>query len=434
MASQAQLEELIAEEKAKLAILLVEYERLTQDDNANAFNTEQAKLLRQTQILPTQGKLATLEIQLADLLQIPEQNVPIVEGLGDRPKTKPIVSSIDGIVPTTSIVVTAPLSPIDLGVDPNEPFGNSNIENYVPTQVITDTTGIDEGPQIPNPIGPQIPGLQGPTNVTRAQETIQDTTNANTQGDWRVRLSLAPKSKYLYNATPAGILEYLKNTKGVVFPYLPQIQVTYAANYESSDIVHSNYKMIQYKNSAVDQVTITGDFTAQDTYEANYLLAVIHFFRAVTKMFYGKDQEPKPGTPPPLCYLSGLGDFQFDRHPLVISSFNYSLPNDVDYIRTGSPTLLPGVNSSAYNAKGGGQSPGDVRRQILNPGATESPAQFKNQATNTQSTYVPTKMSISITAYPIVTRNDISNNFSFKEYATGALLQGNKNKSGGGIW
>jgi hypothetical protein len=241
----------------------------------------------------------------------------------------------------------------------------------------------------------------------------------------------------LYNAPSAGILEYLKSTKGVVFPYLPQIQVTYSANYETADIVHNNYKMIQYKNSAVDQITITGDFTAQDTYEANYMLAVIHFFKSVTKMFYGKDQIPKPGTPPPLCYLSGLGDFQFDKHPLVISSFNYSLPNDVDYIRASSPTLPSGADSTAYNAKGGSQSPQEVRmvqgNTPLNAGATKAPPNFPNKATNTQPTYVPTKMSITITAYPIVTRNDISNKFSVREYATGALLQGSKH-SGGGIW
>jgi hypothetical protein len=188
----------------------------------------------------------------------------------------------------------------------------------------------------------------------------------------------------------------------------------------------------------VDQVSITCDFTAQDTEEANYMLAVIHFFRSVTKMFYGQDQIPKPGTPPPLCYLSGMGDFQFDRHPLAISSFNYSLPNDVDYIRASSPTLLSGVNSTGYNDnRNSDLTPSQVRMQSgtnhLNAGATESAPNF-SKATNTQPTYVPTKISISVMAYPIVTRNDISNNFSLEKYATGALLQGRKNPGGGGIW
>jgi len=424
MASQAQLELLLADLRARLAAAQDRVEKLsneTPDYIPSPADILEARVINKTEVIPLVSRIEAVELQLSTLLQVP----------GPEPLDTIIITTTRQIDPEVLLN--------------NEPVGDSNIENYTPTQIITDTTGLDEGPQIPNPIdttgldeGPQIPGLQGPTNVTRSLKTTQDTENANTQGDWRVRLSLAPNSTYLYNATNAGILEYLKNTRGVVFPYLPQIQVTYAANYESSDIVHSNYKMIQYKNSAVDQITITGDFTAQDTYEANYLLAVIHFFRSVTKMFYGKDQIPKPGTPPPLCYLSGLGDFQFDRHPLVISTFNYSLPNDVDYIRAGSPTLLPGVDSTAYNAKGGEMSPSESRLQVgpnsPNVGAIQSDPKWRNRNTNAQPTYVPTKMTISITAYPIVTRNDISNNFSLKDYATGALLQGNKNKSGGGIW
>lgn len=281
-------------------------------------------------------------------------------------------------------------------------------------------------------------GLQGATDAARAQQITQDAENAKTQGDWRVRLSLAPSAGYLYKAQNPGILAPLQKTDGVIFPYLPQIQVTYAAHYDPSELTHSNYKIFQYKNSSVDQVNIMCDFTAQDTEEANYMLAVIHFFRSVTKMFYGQDQIPKPGTPPPLCYLSGMGDFQFDRHPLVISSFNYSLPNDVDYIRASSPTLLSGVNATGYNDnRNSDLTPQQVRMQSgtthLNAGAKESAPNF-GKATNTQPTYVPTKISISVMAYPIVTRNDVSNNFSLEKYATGALLQGRKNPGGGGIW
>ena len=280
-------------------------------------------------------------------------------------------------------------------------------------------------------------GLQGATDEARAQQITQDAENAKTQGDWRVRLSLAPSAGYLYKAVNPGILLPLQKTDGVIFPYTPSIQVTYAAHYDPSDLTHSNYKIFQYKNSSVDQVSITCDFTAQDTEEANYMLAVIHFFRSVTKMFYGQDQIPKPGTPPPLCYLSGMGDFQFDRHPLAISSFNYSLPTDVDYIRASSPTLLSGVNSTGYNDnRNSDLTPQQVRMQSgttpLNAGATETAPKF-SKATNTQPTYVPTKIQIAIGAYPIVTRNDISNNFSLAEYATGKLLQGSKRK-GGGIW
>lgn len=277
-------------------------------------------------------------------------------------------------------------------------------------------------------------GLVGQTNQARSQATAQDTANFETKQDWRVRLSLAPSATYLYKAENPGILKPLKDTDGVIFPYLPTVNVSYIANYDPQELTHSNYKAYQYRSSSVEQVQISGDFTAQDTNEANYMLAVIHFFRSVTKMFYGQDQNPKPGTPPPLVFLFGLGDFQFNAHPLVVTNFNYSLPNDVDYIRASAPTLGAGVSTAGYTTASNSTSPTNTRLNSsgLNTGATAASPQFQTDS-NTQPTYVPTKMQIQITALPMVTRNDISNNFSLKQYATGALLRGSQNKRAG-IW
>lgn len=273
------------------------------------------------------------------------------------------------------------------------------------------------------------------TQNARRQATDQDVANFKTKEDWRVRLSLAPESKYLYNAPDAqGILQPLAATDGVIFPYTPNIQVQYAAHYTPTDLTHSNYKIFQYTNSSIDSIGITCDFTAQDTSEANYLLAVIHFFRTVTKMFYGQDKSPKAGTPPPLCYLSGLGQFQFDAHPLAVTGFTYSLPTDVDYIRASATTTAAGVNKSPANVPINTASPAGGRMQGINPGGVKPPPRFQTTPAGTiEPTYVPTKMQIQISAVPIISRNDISNNFSLKKYATGELLLGAKNKRAG-MW
>jgi len=280
-------------------------------------------------------------------------------------------------------------------------------------------------------------GLTKAKENTNSQATQQDISAFAAKEDWRVRLSLSPGATYLYRATPPGILEPLVATDGVIFPYTPAVSVNYIANYDPTELTHNNYKYFTYRGSAVDTVTITCDFTAQDTFEANYLLAVIHFFRSVTKMFYGQDPGPKPGTPPPLCYLSGLGAFQFDAHPLAITGFTYALPTDVDYIRAGGSSSLAGASQESGVAKlkpGGNAS---VQRMSGNngigPGAIAAPPVFATTTAGKTPTYVPTKISITITAAPIVTRNDISNKFSLKEYATGALLRGTQ-RAGGGIW
>ena len=277
-------------------------------------------------------------------------------------------------------------------------------------------------------------GASGALNETRSTATNQDAVSFEKAKDWRVRLSLAPSAKYLYkNKGNEGILGPLAATNGVIFPYTPSISVVYAASYDASELVHSNYKIYNYKSSNVDTVTITGDFTAQDTTEANYLLAVIHFFKSVTKMFYGQDQNPRNGTPPPLVYMSGMGTFQFDNHPLAVTNFTYSLPNEVDYIRAGSVTTEPGSSTAGQTPVNNTDSASEARIQSSGLGVRTPNFQRQQATINSNATYVPTKMQIVITCIPIVTRNDISNNFSLRDYATGALLQGSK-RNGGGIW
>jgi len=270
------------------------------------------------------------------------------------------------------------------------------------------------------------------------QATFQARYKQTGNADWRVRLSLGPNAQYLYNAgapagTNAGILAPLAATDGVIFPYTPNITTTYSANYEQYDLVHSNYRGIYYKNSRVGDIQIRGTFTAQDTTEADYLLAVIHFFRSATKMFYGQDAER--GTPPPVCLLNGLGQYQFSDHPVVISSFNYTLPNDVDYIRAGSPNNY-GVNllnrRAAVASNPGGQSLAGLNRltnALLKKGAPgtgiPSPSAIQQNVSNTAgASYVPTKMEIDITLIPVQTRSQVSKQFSLKGFANGQLLKG----------
>jgi multidrug efflux pump subunit AcrA (membrane-fusion protein) len=332
----------------------------------------------------------------------------------------------------------------------------SNITSHRPTPTVPyGPSRDDDGNLLPGweegELGDQFVGpdyisssIQASANASRglsinrsAAQGAQSNNNVQSQetlADWRVKLSLAEGQDYLYQSPQPGILSPLAATKGVIFPYVPAVTVNYTASYDATDLTHSNYKIFSYRQSSVDGISIVGDFTAQDTAEANYLLAVIHFFRSVTKMFYGKDNNPKPGTPPPLCFLTGLGTFQFDNHPLVITNFSYTLPTDVDYIRAGFFTNTQAGVSQAPNNTNSTPSAGSVRLPgILKPGGVQGPPQWKTAVGQAgQPSYVPTKMQINIQALPVVTRNDISNNFSLKDYASGKIYsRGNKSR---GIW
>jgi len=269
--------------------------------------------------------------------------------------------------------------------------------------------------------------------LAQRQQTVDNTRRLiNNNGDWRVRISLARSATYLYADPQPGILAPLDATDGVIFPYTPKIDIGYKASYSPTDLTHSNYTNYFYQSSSVGAVRISGTFTAQDTVEANYLLAVIHFFRSATKMFYGQDAQR--GAPPPLLFVTGMGEYQFNNHPCVLTSFEYNLPADVDYIRAGSVNqngtdLLKRRTSTQKDLPTNPISGAGIRLKQLWDGlgvtkgavlenATAAPNFSKNSPT-----YVPTKIEISVSLLPVITRNQASRQFSLKQFANGALVK-----------
>lgn len=268
---------------------------------------------------------------------------------------------------------------------------------------------------------------QAALDRARQQQTIAAQRKQVANGDWRVRLRLAPQADYLYMAPRPGILYPLRQTDGVIFPYTPTIQTAYRANYTPYDLTHSNYRGYWYQNSYVEAINLNARFTAQDTAEAEYVLAVIHFFRSVTKMFYGNDMQR--GSPPPLTYLTGLGEYQFNEHPCVVSQFNYTLPSDIDYIRAGVSTNV-GLNQNNQKSRQDSTVVGTLASaavRLLSAGLTKGALTGPPGPNNLQTaspTYVPTKIDIQLTLLPIQSRNQISQQFSVKEFANGNLLKG----------
>lgn len=168
--------------------------------------------------------------------------------------------------------------------------------------------------------------------------------------DWRLRISVAPGAPVLYNLEGNNLLDPLYHTSGVVFPITPNIQTQHNAKYSATSLTHSNYDMHFYEGSSVSAILINGDFPIQNIEEGQYLLAAIYFFRAATKMYWGKDEYA--GTPPPMVYLSGYGGDYFPDVPCVVTQFMHTLPADVDYISippvrgaNGAPTRLPTMST-----------------------------------------------------------------------------------------
>jgi hypothetical protein len=266
--------------------------------------------------------------------------------------------------------------------------------------------------------------------LAQRQQVLETQSKSVNNSDWRLRLSLAPGADYLYNATPNGILWPLKQTGGVIFPYTPKITTNYTANYTTADLTHSNYRNYFYQNSNVGEISIDGKFTAQDTNEAQYLLAVIHFFRSVTRMFYGQDAQR--GAPPPLVFLTGFGEYQFNQHPCVVSSFTYSMPENVDYIRARSVNVNGANLLTRRTRQSAPTDPvsGAVQRisnlftsQGISPGAVLNRPAPPTLGQNNP-TYVPTMVDLSLKLLPVQSRRQVSQQFSVKGFANGDLIKG----------
>jgi hypothetical protein len=189
------------------------------------------------------------------------------------------------------------------------------------------------------------------------------------QKDWRVNI-------FSPIILQSDALAPLAHTNGMIFPYLPTITFSSSASYDAIAPTHSNYPFYAYKNSRVDDITITGSFTVQDQKEGVYWLAVMHFLRTVTKMYEGRG--PNLGNPPPICTLNGYGDFVFNNVSCVIKQFSIYFQKDVDYISVKGPMGI---------------------------------------------SYVPTRSEITIIVSPVFSRNKIKK-FNLTSFANGNLVSG----------
>lgn len=377
------------------------------------------------------------------------KNVGYTTAFDPETQTYAVVSNETGLPVTTGLTEeqaqqqAQQQTQIDSGQ--TEPgAGDTRVQNRNPNAVTNDINAVIASSTAGNISGSSFTGALFDTRASdsavtaalreqaRQQQTIRNQRQNKAQaGDWRVRLRLAPRSTYLYNDPDCGpVLWPLQNTDGVIFPYTPSIDTAYKANYDAYDLTHSNYRGYFYKNSSVDQINLKATFTAQDTTEANYLLAVIHFFRSATKMFYGQDAQR--GSPPPLCYLSGYGDYQFSEHPVVISQFNYNLPAEVNYIRAQTATDV-GTNlqptsrqrqSVASNPLSYAYQRLKSLGQGINKGAEDYPFAAQGSLGVGNPSYVPTKIEISLVLLPMQSRQQVSQQFSLKGFANGNLLKG----------
>ena len=244
----------------------------------------------------------------------------------------------------------------------------------------------------------------------------------NGQTDFRVKITLPAESslnqtffggsrqQFLNNRTRSNntLLFPLAEEGGVIFPLTPSIIIQHAASYNAMAVTHNNYPFYAYSSSEVPSFTITGEFPVQNYEDAQYWVAMLHFFRSVTKMFFGGDDALK-GNPPPILQLNGYGNHVFNNVPVVVTNFNVDMRADVDYICTTQNMRAGegGVNLQALYSD-------------LNPGLVSNP--------DNNSTWAPALSTVTIQLQPIYSRESVKK-FNMRDFVNGNL-SGGGNKVG----
>ena len=168
--------------------------------------------------------------------------------------------------------------------------------------------------------------------------------------DWRARLRPKRGGQNRFYSPEGGLSDYLmrpiKESNGLVWKYTPTVFTAASANYNSHTGQGMQYPVHSYENSTPPEITVTGDFSANDVYEARYLLAVMTFFKIATKGDFGDIAVAKEtaGSPPPVLLFEYLGDHGYNKVPVIVSNYSMGLPNDVDYVPVevqGTTTFVP---------------------------------------------------------------------------------------------
>ena len=220
-----------------------------------------------------------------------------------------------------------------------------------------------------------LPGADGAGGGIEVEPAVFASTQVE-EKDWRVSLSL-PNNPLAFKMSP--VMSPLQSTGNrMVFPYTPSIIIQHNANYNATAPVHSNYPFFAYQNSSVEAINITGQMYVQNSLEAQYWVACVHYLRSITKMDYGRFAT---GNPPPIVKLNGYGDYVFNNVPVVITTFSVDMPRDVDYIATNFAT-----KSSAENIG-----------------------------------WAPSESQINVVAQPIYSR-DTTSKFNYKDFISGFNL------------
>lgn len=201
-------------------------------------------------------------------------------------------------------------------------------------------------------------------------------------------------ASYVYGEGDS-LLGVLKSTNGMIWPYTPNITTSIQTEFDAISPTHGIQDLNFFNKTKSTVIQCSGTFTAQTQEEAVYMLACMHFVRVISKPEFGEQAGDLAGTPPPVLLFSAYGEYMFNDVPVIVTSVNFDLGNDKDYVRIPS-SVLPG---------------GDLF------------APWTGIAQTSNDTWVPNEVTITVGMTAQNTPKALRTEFNLADFKTGSLLK-----------
>jgi hypothetical protein len=216
----------------------------------------------------------------------------------------------------------------------------------------------------------------------KQEATVKTSPDMSPFSDWRVRIRPMRGTDIFGDGFLKETFSVTDNS--VIFPYTPgSFPLSVSADYSQQAMAAVNQDFYAYQRTQMPTITASSMFSSQTVNQAKYALAVIHFFRSITKMRYG-EKDKNAGEPPPRVFLDAFGQYNIRSLPVYITGFSYDLPDSVNYTKvdiqvggvtksswipvtfTISATLVPQIHQSLWNIPGGKSETSSPGEQMFN--------------------------------------------------------------------
>lgn len=223
-----------------------------------------------------------------------------------------------------------------------------------------------------------------------------------------------------------GILQPLRSTNGLVWPYQPEINYTQTVTWKSMELVQTNQEILSYEATPAPKFTVTGNFSVQNQQEGIYALAAIHFLRTVSKMYFG-DSDNNAGTPPPVLLFDAYGQYMFNQLPVVVTQWNATMPNDINYVPIDLNNIQVFSAAQAANTNLTGISRTSTTPQLnsydqIANSALMTSRMFKSDLGQDQYIWLPAMFQLSVS---LTVQNSAAKlrSFNLDQFRSGALMK-----------